>query len=322
MSAFNTAILFIRYAFLNTIICAVITIALNAQENEIPIVIIHRGNSDYLKHVLWQAKQFNERVILLGDKSNYTLAKSLNVQHYYFSDYSKSANYIGSIYTHLSPISYDFILFALQRWFFLEEFIKANGIPVVFHCDSDVMLYCNITKEYKNFKENDIVLLNRRAGMTSYWKSRHLTEFCTFLKNFYENKKAMQQLVQRFSPRDPSTWYHEDVPLTKMFVTCYQNKFKIDAIDKIIDNAVFDPSLLTPDQWETGCLSDTGYLSYKTKRILLNNKRKIKVKDIRWIKRYPHCYNIKLKKLIRFKSLHFQGPVKELISKYRVQYPG
>ncbi len=40
------------------------------------------------------------------------------------------------------------------------------------------------------------------------------------------------------------------------------------------------------------------------------------IKDIFWTDKLPHCYNKYLKKTIKFKSLHFQGSTKYIMSKY------
>jgi hypothetical protein len=40
--------------------------------NNIPIILVHQGNSDYLKYALHQAKLFNQNstIFLIGDNSN------------------------------------------------------------------------------------------------------------------------------------------------------------------------------------------------------------------------------------------------------------
>ena len=48
----------------------------------IPIIFFHTGYSEYMPHTIKQAKETNERVILLGDKSN----QHLEVEHYLNGD--------------------------------------------------------------------------------------------------------------------------------------------------------------------------------------------------------------------------------------------
>ncbi len=54
----------------------------------------------------------------------------------------------------------------------------------------------------------------------------------------------------------------------------------------------------------------------KDQDLKLANKKE-KTKKLQWIQNRPYCYNKDLKKLIRFKSLHLQGPCKEWAESYQ-----
>lgn len=280
-----------------------------AQQNEIPVIFVHKGKSNFLEYALWQAKKFNKRVIILGDQGTYA---RLSVESYNLADYSKEATYFASIYKHLSHSLYERELACFQRWFFLEEFMRLNNIQTAFHAESDVMLYCDVTKEYKYFKENEVSYIHcspeYKGGLVSYWDLKTLQEFCRYLKSFYENKEKIAKLVQQFTSKT-AWYYHDDIPMFFNFLHDILATRKTGILNALIDSALFDSNIQDGWHWQPGMQQKH---FFETKRV-----KGFKVKRIRWINGLPYCYNKGLKKLIRFKSLHFQGPTKNLMSSYK-----
>ena len=109
-----------EFIFLLSQVCA---------QDTVPVVFIHKGNSHYLQHSLWQAKQYNERVILIGDHSNSGYS---GVEHYNMNDYSEEAAYFAKIYKHIGGTSYNYELFCFQRWFILKSFIVDISLILFF----------------------------------------------------------------------------------------------------------------------------------------------------------------------------------------------
>ena len=100
-----------------------------------PIIVLHKGSSDYLKICLAQAKfsNPNSRIILLGDETNETLAKQVGAEHYLICNYFSKALEFEKIYKHYSTNSYNFELFCFQRWFVVDEFINSEGLDKFLH---------------------------------------------------------------------------------------------------------------------------------------------------------------------------------------------
>jgi hypothetical protein len=285
----------------------------------IPVIYIHKGDSFYLKSIFSQAKKFNNELILLGDESN---NKYNQVFHHNISDYSYTANEFKKIYFHCSPNSYDFELFCFERWFVLKDFMKNNNISACFYCDSDMKLYINMMQEYEKWKKFDAAFLTPNlekinnkdisrwqeyGGMISYWRLDALEDFCSFIMNLFENPWKLNHLLDNWNK------YHFPYsPLTDMLA--FQEWFemekniKVGKINDIVNDETFDNSLyLSEDAYElirNPMLEETR-----------DGDRCLPfIKNIIMINGQPYCYNYKLKKMIKFKSIHFQTLLKKLIN--------
>src|SRR5271154_5485843 len=98
-----------NYIILCTLLLSSYIIAQKTQINNqdvIPVVIIHKGDSYYLEHALWQAKQYNNRVILIGDETN-NHYQQLGIEHYNMQNYYKGAQYFSTIYEHIHETPYE-----------------------------------------------------------------------------------------------------------------------------------------------------------------------------------------------------------------------
>ena len=136
---------------------------------------------------MWQAKEFNDRVILIGDTSNQV---QKNCEHYIIDDYSRGSCDFAKIYQHKSTNPYEYELFCYQRWFVLKEFMETNDLNRVFYCDSDVMLYCNVEEEFKNYSPENFLIGYWGAagsGHSSYFSLTQIQNFCNYMTFFYEH---------------------------------------------------------------------------------------------------------------------------------------
>jgi hypothetical protein len=289
----------------------------------IPIIFVHWGNPDFLKHSLWQAKQFNKRVILLGDTSTRHY-KNSDIEWHNIADYSKSSKYFATLYVHISLVPYQSELKCFQRWFALEEFMRINNIPVAFHAESDIMLYCDISKECENFKGYDASLVSElwwvkdldkngyKGGMVSYWNAKAIKSFTDYLISYYSNKEKIVAALKNYKKDNIRTHYQDDEPLMRYFANDNKATIKIGEINKIINNALFDFMIWFDQNQET-----KGSIVRFTMKKYPNSS--FKIKDIQWKKGLPYCYSPTLKKYLRFKSLHFQGFYKRFMGNYRVK---
>jgi len=311
-----------RFTFLFLIFCSTI----NA---EIPIIFIHKHNPSYhdyncLEHSLWQAQQYNRRIILIGDESNKHYP---GVEHYNITDYFKKATHFANIYVHLAGPQKEYELFCFQRWCILKEFTDQHKeIDRFFYGDSDLMIYADLTNEFKVFNNADICLagLGFYSGHSSYWSKKGIDHFCTFMMQFYENKINIELWKQWFyNGKDKPAIYNVcDMALLTEYVRMFgpqemilfhlsgshiQEERKIaDSMDQSVtiapirifkDEATFDHAMGNGEHNE----------------YLITNNRK----NISWKDNQPYCFNQKEKKLLRFRTLHFQGDHKPLMKSYR-----
>lgn len=283
----------------------------------IPVIIIHSNDANHLGDVLWQAKQYNERVILLGDDKNkhrcMDAEGNLNAEYHPIANYNKASSYFSTIYKHMTHLSYDFEFSCFARWFILEEFMRLNDIPIAFYCDSDVMLYCNITEEYNvNFKHHrmSVMQVGFSGGLVSYWDRASADAWVSFLRNFYEDPQINWYVNEYNHNR---IWIHDDTPMLSNFVAGNRANLNIGNLGRIINNAAFDPVVF----WTTHIEDSVPQFRYQSKSVDIPNYAVMQLKDIVWHQNLPHCYNIDLNALIRFKSLHFQGDTKKVIKDYK-----
>lgn len=301
---FILAILFFNYFGLNA-------------EDCIPIIFIHTGKANYLSDTLAQAKEFNDRVILIGDPDNQDCAKN-GIEYYPISSFFKQASEFKKIYRHMTCCPYEFELACYVRWFVLKEFMEKTNIPLSFYLDSDVMLYCDITEEYKtNFNNCDLAVAAQQGyygGLVSYWTPHTIASFCSYLNNFYQNTERINELELQF--KSGGQQFNDDYPHMANWANGNHQNFKIGNLCAIKNNTTFDSDIhhhLIP----TFNGANIEYILYRMKSYLEKKNEMRSIKDIIWNEGLPYCYSPSQSTFIRFKGLHFQGESKKLINEYR-----
>lgn len=268
---------------------------------KIPVIFIHYGDQDYLKCALGQARRYNESVILISD-----IRQTLDGVFWYdISAYRKAANDFEHVYKHLgSSDSYLWGLRCFQRWFILREFLNANAIERCFYCESDVMLYCDVTRKFDDYEGCDLALLDTQSnglssyqghlyfGSAIYFSQEVLNSFCSYMINFYS--KNFDFLNKIYSLRKIKEHSICDMTMTTHFVADFREKYVIKMLTDIINNEQFDHNM-------HGSENDVYEMCNLNGSI---------VKKIQWKGGKPYCFNKKLQKFIGFCGLHFQGETK------------
>lgn len=254
----------------------------------IPVIVIHLGSQPYYDRVIDQAKKFNECVFAIGD--------SVPPSHYNIYEYFESAGKFSTIYDHLSTNSRKIELMCFQRWFILKDFMEKHDIDVSFHIDSDMMLYANTDMEYHKFAQFDFTLSHRCCGSNSFFTLNGLKKFCDFLLNFYMNKNTYEyeRIAAHYHVRQKHGLPGGVCDMTLLEYYSYQNCGKIGEMMHIIDDSTYDHNINVPDQYF--------HMDKETK-------------DIVFVNDLPYCYQESSGKQIQFKTLHFQGSAKTLITK-------
>ena len=107
--------------------------------------------------------------------------------------WSKRINNFQDIYENLSTNDPSIELICFLRWFVLLNFMEKNDIPIVFHSDTDVMIYADITEEYnRKYSQFDMTLIHRTCGSSSFITLKALKSFCDYLFKIYENKDSYE----------------------------------------------------------------------------------------------------------------------------------
>jgi hypothetical protein len=258
----------------------------------IPVIFIHKGYDEYLNSSVQQAKKFNKEVVIIGDHAH-------NCDNFYqLSNYFNDCDTFKSYYTHMSTNHFEYELFCIQRWFVLRNFMRENKIPVCFYLDSDVLLYEDVTDDYKNYNHFIMSIIFGTCAVVSFISLEAIENFCDYTMNIYANKKL-------YPYREMEAFYKArascgmaggvcDMTLIRKFV--YQFPNAIGELTHPIDDKVYDHCVNQKDyfyEYHNGmkCLS------------FVNGK--------------PYCANLITGKMIQFKSLHFQGTEsKGLIKNY------
>lgn len=265
----------------------------------IPIIFFHAGDSDYLQYTLKQAVTSNPNsdVYLLGDQFNEKYSSI--VKHYMYDSFFDSVWDFKNKYVHLSTNDAGYEVICIVRWFIINDFCKRHNIDKFFYCDSDVMLYCDITEEQKKFADYRCTMThNISAGITFINDLRVLDEYHDLCKRVYskEDKFNFNKCKQHFENLQANNRAGGVCDMTLWSI--YRNignPGDYGETSAIINDSTFDHNINGDDGYET----ENG------------------IKKVYWKDNKPYCKKIWLDRLIRFNCIHFQGqPAKALIPSY------
>jgi hypothetical protein len=282
--------------------------------NKIPIIIFHKGVKEYVKICINQALKWDNHVILLNDNpEDYKDIQSSNFECVNYSKYSQKANKLSGLFENFSLNKSDFELICIKRWLYVEEFMKQRKIDRAFVCDSDILIFDNISKiNSKYLYKYDYMLCSSPSknltGGQSIWNLNKLSEFSEFTINFYnkDNKKRMRKWWKNYKNKggicDMTILYYFSVNETKFNDLRIDNKPLIkNDLTQIFDN------LLTFDLH----LRAAGNEKYPDEYKMTNGIKNIVIKN-----NQPYVFNKRMNKDIRFVLLHFQGNIKSHMKKY------
>jgi hypothetical protein len=281
--------------------------------DDLPIIIYHLGNQEYVKIGLLQAIKNNKTVILI---TNTTEFKDLPITVVDANKYSKYLTPLQKMYKHFSTNPPQLEFLCVYRWFVVYEYMKETGIKRAFLCDSDVLIYENLTEINNKFLHlYDYMLCSSDAknvtGGQSVWNLSELEKFIMYSIRFYQTQipnievwhktytdaggVCDMTLLYYFAHRDKTDKFVGlQLPGYPMIENDLTQVFTTGE-----DKTTFDLHLLTqgnhpyPDDYETEPTS---------------GNKNIKFKDGK-----PYCYNKRLGCDVRFILLHFQGRNKRIM---------
>ena len=290
----------------------------------IPVIIVHIGNQEYLNICIKNNEYFNNDVYLIGDETNKNICKN----HINYKDIkSKTLDKFNKLYKHISPNNILFEKICIQRWFYIAEFMKEKKINKAFICDSDVLLYCNINNLVNKYYKDDLyfVSMNDKIPVNacqSIWTLDKLNKFINFIVEFYEKNDwiYIQNYWNKYN--DKLTGGISDMYLLYCYITNTKfkdNYFNLNTklipskndLTNNVNNRFFDNSI----NKNMNCFKNNKW-EMKEYKFNIANMENI-IKKIIWINRLPYCYNYNNKKNLKCNSIHFHGS-KNLMLSYSV----
>lgn len=276
----------------------------------IPIIIFHIGNQKYLHDCISSAIKHDNTVHLLNDEPN-NFKKSENLTVCNYSEYSSYLNIFKPLYKHFSSNSYQLEFICIIRWMYICNYMEKNYIYKAFICDSDVLIFDNITNIVNKYLPEDMYLCSSGSknvtGGQSIFTLKKIKEFVNFIIRFYNTQVPnMEEWKKNYNEPggvcDMTLLYYfahnatefvglrlPDYPYYKNDLTIiFENNFTFDLHIGVSGNH------LHPDDYE------------------MNGKHK----NIKMIDGIPYCLNKRLNKDIKFVLLHFQGHNKTIMSNY------
>lgn len=273
----------------------------------LPITFTHRFGIktpkwEYLPAAIEQAQRYNPRVVLIGDDSNV----SLDVEYYHYAEYFQEAKVFEPHYSHMCTNHHRFELYNLQEYFVLERFMQDCNLGKMFLCDSDVMLYCDISELEDWLSSYDLACSIPKAqwkyrwsasAHVSYWSLEVLTEFCEFILETYSTPHLLRKLGKKWAWHQRTGTPGGISDMTLLWQFCKMKK--AISLTRVRDGATFEHNINVSENW----LPD-------------EYRMKSGIKEVTWRENQPYGFNLKLGKWIRFNALHFQGGAKGLLNSY------
>lgn len=250
----------------------------------IPIIIVHRGDTFYLKLVLEQIRLFNPhtRICLISDAST---DKYCFVEHYNIDDYSKGADAFKMVYIHMSSNPYDYELICFQRWFCIRDFVKTQKIENFLCMDSDVLLYCNIDEVMQQYITYDFTTCNKQGPGCALFNISSISNFCGYMMSMYTEEFLLNKMKSMYQGFIDNKRLGGICDMTAF--VWFQDNRKCNVIDIAIptNGTCFDGCIT----WGQGFEMEDGK------------------KKVYWIDNLPYGKLMNDQSLVRFYCLHFQG---------------
>lgn len=109
-------------------------------QKSIPVLFFHDGSQQYLKYAIESPQKYNEKVILLGNKSNKAFCdKWDNTEQFEMYQYHR----FEKVYKHMSTNSYKFEITAFKKYFVLQKYLEMSVEHKCVLLDSNILTYIN-----------------------------------------------------------------------------------------------------------------------------------------------------------------------------------
>ena len=267
--------------------------AVSISEDPQPILLIHYGDSDFLRHTIAQARYSNPRaeILLVGDEN--TAGKYAEVTHLDYRHFSKTAFSFAKTYIHMNSNHESFEKFCFMRWFIILELMRKRKIRQITYIDSDMMLYEEMGSEFSDLCSYDLALTGVVPPVLVN-NIEALDDFCTFIQRGYSTPSFVELIKERFEAMQAAGLPGGICDMTFWELFKASTSFKIYDLLECRNDSVYDGNISVPEGFE---------MEAGRKRIF-------------WRSGIPYGFRADTHSPLRFKVLHFQGYAKSLISDF------
>lgn len=266
----------------------------------VPVVFIQDGfighnSKNNFDIVVAQAAQKNE-VILISTEPNPL------VNNFPLNDYENLASVFDKHYIHLSQNVEEFERRAFRRWFILAEFMRRHELPRVFSCDSDVLIYSNLTDLSPLYPGSGCCIPKRQepyrwtaSGHSIFWDYSDIFKFFEFTLKEYESPDRIKEKYHWHQTNQVAGGICD---MTFLYLFSQDNS--LGTLLKCRNNSTFDSSIKSAE-------------NFLESEYELEND----IKKVTWDKDTPYCKRSDCNELVKFHTLHFQGDSKKYINSFK-----
>lgn len=239
-----------------------------------PVIFCHYGFSDYLEYTLNCAKFNNpaKDVILLGDECNQKIAERCGAMHFLINDYNygEAINTFDSVYRLVQGRKHnnikngkDWVKFVFKRWFYVYNFVVANGITSFWHFDSDNMLLDPLQHHEQFFSSYDVTEQCNGNCMNGFISSPEVVYgYIQKINELFQRREFLQSYQKEYDE------IHPEYAFTEMgaYVT-FKNEEGLNSVrlNTIVNDSSFDDCICQ----KHGMQMETLPSGKKIKKVLL-----------------------------------------------------
>ncbi len=275
-------------------------------DNDGAIVVVNAGWRWYLPYVLHQARfaSRRSRVVLLGDARASRAATHVAQ----LSDLeSREAREFRKHYRHMSSNAPGFELLCWLRWFYVLEYMRAEGVRSVLHLDSDVLLYSAMSEiEERYFADGcagGYLVPDRSDGPlgaasahVSYWTRDFLEEFCAFSVRSFTDPGCLRLYREKWNFHRSNGVPGGVCDMTALFLFWRENRHRVRNLAVDFRGGAFDNNIGQSTNYQEDEYAVEG-----------------RYKRVRFFDGRPFLCAARSGVWVRAHALHFQGCAKRLI---------
>ena len=264
-----------------------------------PIVFFQQGAPAALSHLncaLLQARWWNpgREIFVIGDAECQAALVVPGVEFVPIDSFRSSAGKLREVYLHLSSNSPKFEIFCLERWFVLRDFLHQRQLGSVWHFDSDVLVYEDLSGEDTRIASVDFSY-SKISGHSAYFRINALDQLCSFILENYHAEPQTRWLQASY---EESLAANDPDGISDMFFirkfTKIEGMRSVDFFAQAAGVPVFDSNIRFSEGYE---------MDGDLKRITFRDQQ-------------PHALEITTQQLQRFATLHFQYSAKQQMPRF------